>query len=394
MNTFRKFDNKKVLIWGYGREGKSSESFIKKHAENAEVEIFEGLYEEIDAEKFDYIIKSPGIPYLEENKKIISQTDIFFENFKDKVIGVTGTKGKSTTAAMLSQVLQKASSKKVFLLGNIGKPCLDYFDDIDDNSIIVFELSCHQLAHATMSPHIAVLLNIFEEHLDYYKTLERYRQAKLNVTNNQTNKDYLVVGEGCSDVQTKAQKIVVTSELCDDIKLTVVGKNNYFNAKVVRTIATQLVGCKDKDVLNALEEFKGLPHRLEYVTERNGIKFYDDSISTIPEAAINAMESISGKKIALIGGMDRGIDYSILIDYIKEHREITFICMYATGQKIYNAASTENVIWAEDLENAVNTAYEVGCEKCSCILTPAAPSYDHFKNFEERGELFKKYILK
>ena len=159
----QKFDNKSILIWGYGREGQSTEQFLKRCCKPRSVEIFEGKWEEIDREKYDYIIKSPGIAMEEDDEKVTSQTEIFLESFRDRVIGITGTKGKSTTAAMLYHVLS-GSDRKVIFLGNIGEPCLNHFEEIEEDTAVVFEMSCHQLAHAKISPHIAVFLSGQEEH--------------------------------------------------------------------------------------------------------------------------------------------------------------------------------------------------------------------------------------
>ena len=190
-NSVEMFRNKKILIWGYGREGQSTENFLKRHNVCKEVKVYEGKKDDKLFAEYDYIFKSPGIVCFDDDPRFMSQTQVFMQAFKDKTIGITGTKGKSTTSAMLHKVLAECSTKDAILLGNIGKPCLDYFDEVTDNSVIVFELSCHQLAQTKVSPHIAVLLNLFEEHLDYYETVERYYAAKMNVTAFQSVDDYV-----------------------------------------------------------------------------------------------------------------------------------------------------------------------------------------------------------
>ena len=168
MNIQEKFGNKRILIWGFGREGQSTKHFLSRCCTPACVDVFEGKRDGIDEDAYDFIIKSPGIVMEEEHPKYTSQTEIFLEEHRDRVIGVTGTKGKSTTASMLRHVLGRCLNKKVILLGNIGEPCLDYFDEVDDETVVVFEMSCHQLAHTKVSPHVALFLNLYEEHLDYY----------------------------------------------------------------------------------------------------------------------------------------------------------------------------------------------------------------------------------
>ena len=171
---------KKILIWGYGREGKSTEHFILDHNIDCEYDIFEGKYEDIDCDKYDIIVKSPGIKCHEDNIKFTSQTELMLAQFAKNIIGITGTKGKSTTASMLYTTLRNCGVDCV-LVGNIGRPCLERYDEIKDDTTIVYEMSCHQLAHAKASPKIAVLLNLYEEHLDYYDTMERYKNAKFNI---------------------------------------------------------------------------------------------------------------------------------------------------------------------------------------------------------------------
>ena len=181
MDIISELNGNRILIWGYGREGKATEHFLQRCVKPASVDIFEGKKEEIDEDDYDFIIKSPGIVMNEENPKYTSETELFLQQFRDQVIGITGTKGKSTTSAMLYTVLKACSSRPVLLLGNIGQPCLDYFEEVTEDTIIVYEMSCHQLAHTNVSPHIAIFLNLYEEHLDYYGTVEKYFEAKSHI---------------------------------------------------------------------------------------------------------------------------------------------------------------------------------------------------------------------
>ena len=394
MKKYERFDGKRILIWGYGREGKSTEKFLKEFCEPESVGIFEGKREDIREEDYDYIIKSPGIVMEDDDPKYTSQTDILLEVYKKNIIGVTGTKGKSTTSAMLHHVLDECLDTNVILLGNIGKPCLDYFGDIKDDTVVVFEMSCHQLAHAHFSPHIAVFLNIYEEHLDYYHTFENYFRAKCNITNNQDGNDVLYIGDQVPSFETKAVKKVIHRDDTPHFELNVPGKHNEYNAYVVSSIATEMFGIEPDRIRAALKTFKGLPHRLCYIGEKDGIKYYDDSISTIPNATIEALEAIKDAKSVIIGGLDRGISYDILIDYIREHNEYIYIFAYESGKKIYEAVKgPDNRILVEDLKEAVNKAKEVTPEGSSCILSPAAASYGYFKDFEERGDKFREFCF-
>lgn len=390
MQKYERFDGKKILIWGYGHEGRSTEGFLKRFCDPESVEIFEGSRDDIDESKYDYIIKSPGIPMDDDDEKFTSQTQIFLESYRDQTIGITGTKGKSTTSAMLHHVLS-AADKKCLLLGNIGKPCLDSYGDISDDTVVVFEMSCHQLAHVTRSPYVSVFLNLYEEHLDYYKTIERYFAAKANITRFQKPGDHLYVGGSVPALETKASVVKIDYDDVPEYELAVLGHQNHYNAHFVYRIATDLFGIDDALIRRALSGFAGLDHRLQHIGRKNGIDFYDDSISTIPSATIEAVSSVANAKTVLIGGMDRGISYDELIDFIKEHPEYEYILSYDSGKRIYESVSSlENCYYEPDLEGAVSLATTITPEGYAVILSPASASYGYFKNFEERGDIFRE----
>ncbi len=391
MKNYDKFDNKKILIWGFGREGRSSKTFLEKFCHAASVEIFEGKRDEIDESSYDFIIKSPGIVMDDDDARFTSQTQIFLECFRDNTIGITGTKGKSTTSAMLYHVLSKAGKRSV-LLGNIGEPCLDYFDQIDDDTIVVFEMSCHQLAHINVSPHVAVFLNLFEEHLDYYKTFDRYLAAKANITKYQTESDILLCGGNVPRLSTDAKVSRIDFNEVPSYNLSVLGHHNEYNAHFVYRIATEVLGMDKDKVKEFLATYKGLPHRLEFIGNIDGIDYYDDSISTIPSATIEALESVPNAGTVIIGGMDRGINYDTLIEYINTHKQYTYILCYDSGRRIHSKLrDNDSCMYVTDLKAAVKTAREITDKNKAVILSPASASYGFFKNFEERGEVFASY---
>ena len=395
LNIKERFNDKKILIWGYGREGKSTESFLKTHCSPKSIDIFEGKRDGFDEESYDIIFKSPGIVMLEDNDRFTSQTEIFLECFRDQTVGITGTKGKSTTSAMLAKVLSDCTERNVILLGNIGLPCLDRYDDIDSDSIVVFEMSCHQLVNTKVSPHIAVLLNLYEEHLDYYGTMEAYFGAKKNITLHQHEGDRLFVGDNVPKVETAAGVTVINTEEVGEYILKIPGEHNYINAEFVYRIAQDVFGADGEDIKQSMAQFEGLPHRLQYIGENKGIRFYDDSISTIPHATIAALTALPDTDTVLIGGMDRGIDYDELISYIKTHPGVKYIFAYETGKRIYDEVSScPECYYEEDLEAAVKLAVDLTTPGRICLLSPAAASYGYFKNFEHRGEMFKQYALK
>lgn len=465
-----KLTDKRILIFGYGREGKSTEEYIKAHVKYRSLDIFEGKISEIDEDNYDYIIKSPGIVMLESNPKYTSQTELFLDEFSDKTIGITGTKGKSTTSSMIAHVLNSIG-KKAILLGNIGKPCFDMIDEIDNDTWIVFELSCHQLLHINKAPHIAVFLNLFEEHLDYYGTMDRYFAAKANIISHQTEEDLCFVSDNVPAIEHKSKMVVIDGP-SRDYELSILGEHNKINAEFVTRVvekvcmggdgmaeAADIVNISQntntgtireigedvvditkntntgtmretgedmvditENTMSAIKSFKGLPHRLEYFTTKNDVRYYDDSISTIPEACINAVTSVDNTGTVIIGGMDRGIDYDILVDFIKNRKDVLFILCYATGERIAaelekdgimltndrNALKNDDVMLTDDenmskntdimltdnLDSAVKIAKERTKAGKACILSPAAPSYGYFKNFEERGDYFKELVNK
>lgn len=391
MDRYTKLDGKRVLIWGYGREGKSSERFLREYCKPAEIAVFEGKREDIDESKYDCILKSPGIVMHEENPKYSSMTEIFLEEFRDQIIGITGTKGKSTTSSMLAHVLGDCLPRKVILLGNIGKPCLDYYGEIDEDTVIVFELSCHQLAHVRVSPHVAVFLNLFEEHLDYYGTLDRYFAAKCNITRFQKAGDSFFVGAQVPPIETAAKVTKITFGEAPEYHLQVLGEHNNYNADFVYRIATEVYGADAEAVKASLQTFTGLPHRLQRIGVKDGVTYYDDSISTIPNATIEALGSIPGAYSVIVGGMDRGIDYSALVQFIRENPQYRYILAYESGKRIYGEVS--DCGWCclvEDLAAAVAEAKRITPAGRACVLSPAAASYGYFKDFEERGNVFRE----
>ena len=391
--TQEKIKGKRVLIWGYGREGKSTENFIKNYCEPESVEIFEGKRGDVHEDNYDLIFVSPGIPLeKDEDARFTSQTEVFLEEFWGQTVGITGTKGKSTTSAMLCHVLNGAG-KKALLMGNIGKPCFDYIAEMDEETTAVYELSCHQCDRLLVSPHTAVFLNLYEDHLDRYITRERYFEAKLGITRNQDEHDVLYAGEDIPPFETRARIERVKRSEAEVIPLRVRGRHNLFNAEVVTRIAEKEFGIERSRAHAILAEFTGLPHRLQFAGCYGGVDYYDDSISTIPEAAISAAGSVENAKTVLIGGMDRNIDYTILCDFIRSRQDLNFILSYASGKRILESVQGLPNVWYEpDLDCAVKKAREITPPETACIMSNAAASYGYFKDFEERGDYFQKII--
>ena len=204
---------------------------------------------------------------------------------------------------------------------------------------------------------------------------------------------YLFVGNNVPPLETAADVTVISYDDPMHFDMKLKGEHNQFNARFVYTISTRLFGCDPDRVRKALKEFNGLKHRMQFAGNVDGVDYYDDSISTIPEAAIAAIRSIPNACTILLGGMDRNIDYDILIDFIRAHGEYNYILMYKSGARIWKEVGDLPCCqYREDLQGAVALAKEITPAGKACILSPAAASYGYFKNFEERGDVFQQLI--
>lgn len=426
---------KNIAIVGFGKEGKSTYNFLRRHTsskltivdnnselltQNPELKNDEHLEFILgkdalnNLEQFDLIIKAPGVRFkdLDISKfkdKITSQLGLILDFFGSNVIGISGTKGKSTTTSLIYKVL-KDQDKDAFLLGNIGIPIFDYVEQFNGESILVIESAAPQLEFVKSSPHISIILNLFEEHLDFFGSKEPYFLSKMNLFKYQKTSDYGLYTSSNDTLKDYVDKGNYKTNLIDineDIKID--GNNVLFNDKVLynlnderlllgkHNVTNILFALRLSELLNldlektvkTINSFEPLEHRMEFVGTFNGVKYYNDSIATIPDACINACDTLKPDTL-IFGGMDRGIDYSKLINYFNKSDIDNFICMPETGYKIGNQIKNKNVYLIESLEDAVKKAKEV--TKHTCVMSPAAPSYNAFKNFEEKGKKYKEYI--
>ncbi len=427
-------DNKNVLILGFGKEGRSTLDFVEKYihpksvtiadfneitvADARENKVVFGKDYQKDLLQYDVIVKSPGIVYENPTPELLerttSQTSLFLLEYKDRTIGITGTKGKSTTTTLIHHVLKENGFSAV-LLGNIGIPPLSQIEKMQDESAIaVFEMSCHQLEYESSSPHIAVILNLFEDHLDHYGTRDKYVAAKRNIYKNQTETDIFVCNSDCAfeieDAVSNTVRVGNTGDvevlengffhrgeavvLSEDSSL-LHGAHNVYNIAVARAV-TSLVGVETEGFLSALATYQPLSHRLEYVKTLNGVMYYDDSISTVCQTTIQAISAFDNVETVIVGGMDRGIDYTSLVEFFCEHHVENIILTYDSGVRISKMLDSVGVkyIMAKDLEDAVDIAVRVARPETRAMLSPAAASYGYFKNFEHRGDMFKEYLNK
>ena len=409
-------EGRRILIAGYGREGRSAERLIQRLLPQADYAVADGN-DQITAESakdYDLIIKSPGVPMrvLEVSKsrspEVSSLTDLFLQVYGDLTIGVTGTKGKSTTASLIHHLLPGS-----ILAGNIGIPLFDILDDLREDSIVVAELSCHQLEVLHRSPHIAVLLNLFQEHLDHYDDYMGYKMAKMQIALHQQPGDHFFYctdnSELCSLVRSEelgmrsCKHPYSINDITDEEQVLLKacpleGDHNRSNALVACRVAS-LVTRQPLSTLNSqLSAFHGLRHRMEKVGVYKGITWYDDSISTIPAAAIAAVKALGRVDTLILGGFDRGIDYQPLVDFLKENPIKNLVFVGAAGRRIYNQLSplTSHLspLIEDDYTKIVPWCAEHTPQGGVVLLSPAAASYDAFKNFEVRGDFYREQILK
>ncbi len=453
------FSDKKIAILGLGVEGLSSARFLAKHRahlvifdQKSESEIDPVIinevkdlkiacilgkqaFKQLQKEKFDLVIRSPGINknevFLLDAAKsgaiITSQTQLFFDLCKSPIIGVTGTKGKGTTATLIYEMLKK-DGKDAYLGGNIGLPPLEFLEKLSDDSIVVLELSSFQLHDLHTSPHIAVMLMVVPEHLDYHDNAEDYLDAKRNLLRFQKstdfavlNRDYIATNE--SDIYTDGKVYFVSRErkvnegcyvynnafwvrqhgkeekiiLTKDILLP--GKHNWENV-CAAIMAAILAGVKEESIVSVLKTFKGLEHRLEFVREVNGVRYFDDSFSTTPETAIAAIEAFAEPEILILGGSSKNSDFTQLGNTISEAQNIKAIIGIGEEWKrikesLHNLPHHVLLVeGADSMHKAVRAAATIAKKGDVVILSPACASFDMFKNYKERGNLFKEEVFK
>lgn len=480
---------KKILILGYGREGKTSLAWLTRHwdtlapgavgvADQNPIASFVDLPERLSEQirvvsgadylehlhEYDIVLKSPGIPFAEytdqwvrpgvlkafPKTEISGQVDLFLRfGPTRKVIGVTGTKGKSTTSGLIAEMLQQGGCKAA-LLGNIGVPIFDELDRLTADQWVVLELSSHQLQFVQASPHIAVITNFYTEHLDHYRSYDEYIDSKLNIVRFQQAEDFFVLNVDQPEVVEKALPLVqgrvatvsLTSapatalfeqrperrvtdlrydgEQCVWKQLPAAipepvnpllfrnGENKalqglHFACDAALAAAAGLTaGLLPAAVAAGVRIYPGIPHRLEPVGTYREIEFYNDSIATIPEAARLAVETLKRVDTLLVGGMDRGLDYTDFADFLcsPDTGLRTLICLPDTGRAIAELcrkrlaaqASGLQILEVEEMEEAVRLAYAHTRKGRICLLSPAASSYNRYKDFTQRGEAFKTAV--
>ena len=437
------FKGKSVAILGFGREGRSTLEILRgtecgeigildknpvdqKDCEGCTLHCGENYLDHMG--DYDIIMKAPGIALFDKvspeiKEKITSQTDLFLRFCNNHTVGVTGTKGKSTTSSLITHMLNNCG-KKAILLGNIGIPPLSAIDTLEKGTTVVLEMSCHQLEYVKASPNTAVLLNVYEEHLDHYVDFNAYKHAKENIYRYQNEYDTLIYNKDLFNDEIRQLKenspnprrivsvsmeedkdanvylsgndiIFFTDKITyDQLSPKLEGRHNLYNIAAALTAAQYAIGI-GFDFMKAADSvgrFSGLEHRMETVRTVNGVRYINDSISTIPHATIWAVKTFNADTV-IIGGMDRGIMYDDLVKFLNKGDVQTIICLPDSGHKIADMLNTLSAVFkVNNMEEAVQKAAETA-KRC-CVLSPAAASYGFYKNFEERGRHFKELVNK
>ena len=435
--------DKKILVLGFGKEGKDNylalrklfpekiiaiadklefkelskknQEFLKK---DKNLKLYLGKNYLQSLKNYQLIIKTPGIrlsslkPFLRKKTKITSQTEIFFEYCPGKIIGVTGTKGKGTTSSLIYRILKKGGFR-THLIGNIGRPVFQTLLKAKKEDIFVYELSSHQLQSLKKSPYIAVFLNLYPDHLDYYKNFKEYCQAKESIINYQIKKDYFIYNSEQKLLReiakkSKAKKIPFNAKKIKNLGKIIARKEiplkGDFN--LLNILAAVLVGkifnISSEKMRKAIRSFKPMPHRLEFVGKYKGIEFYNDSFATIPQATIAALDALGKKvKTLILGGSSKKeVDFPLLAKKILKNKIENLILFPNTGKEIWkeilnfkkNEKNLPESFFVSSMAEAVKTAYNCTKKGSICLLSPASASFSIFRNYKERGNLFKKYV--
>lgn len=451
--------NKQVLVIGAARQGLALARFLASHG--AFVTLNDGRPEQdLQASKdqltdlpiiwvlgehpmellngTDLVCVSGGVPLdipllveaVNRNIPLSNDSQIFMEQVPSLVIGITGSAGKTTTTTLLGDIAQKATSKerKVWVGGNIGIPLINNVEEMSNTDLVILELSSFQLELMSISPNIAAIVNITPNHLDRHGTLNAYTNAKANILKYQTSQDTAILNRddpgsfglrnlvkgnlvsfGFSSIPEKENGSYVendsvwvtnqgkSEEICKLDEITIPGKHNISNVLAASAISN-VAGFNKEAIRAAILEFKGVPHRLQFVREWNGIRWINDSKATTPNGSMAAIESFAGPIVLLLGGKDKNLPWKNLLHLVNQKVDhvILFgdaaekIHGYIKDLKFQNRKFTLDK--CNQLQEAVITASKIAEPGDIVLLSPGGTSYDEFKDFEERGEMFQLWV--
>lgn len=389
----------------------------------------EGSYPDMD--KIDLILKSPGVPpnmdiLIEAKNKeiqIITDIELYYRLKSGKnILAITGTNGKTTTTKLTGEIFNKAG-KKAYTVGNIGVGILDILSNSQEEDMVIVEASSYQLEHTIdFKPHIGVIINITPDHLDWHEGFENYINAKKKILINQDSSDYTILNYDDKILRSMGKDLrsnliwfsveekldqgafiedgwIVyreedeTKRIMSLDKIQIPGKHNLENILAAFSIA-YIMGLDIEEISKAIEEFKGVEHRIEYVDKKKEIFFYNDSKGTNPDSTIKAIEALDRDIILIAGGYDKGSEYNELISSFKG-RVKELVLLGQTREKIRDAALNNdyrNLHLVDNMKEAVQLSYKLGEEGDKILLSPACASWGMYPNFEERGKDFKKIV--
>lgn len=440
------YTNKKVLVIGLARSGMAAIKLLnklgaqitlseRKEPSKEEIEILESMNVEITNQEmsvferdFDLVVKNPGVPPIspivkrlnERNIPIITEIELAYDVSKPQhYIAITGTNGKTTTTTIVYEILKQAYKDKALVGGNIGTPLcelvLQYNLLENEGYYISLEISNHQLVDIiNFRPEVSTIINLGPDHLETMGSLHNYYKSKTEVYRNQKDDDLFIMNIDDELVKEYSAKYPINCKIetfsletdkayaylkdnyiyvdnkkilsTDDIK--VVGKHNIQNI-IVSILACQKAGVSNEDIVTAISNFKGVEHRIEFVREINGVKYYNDSKGTNTDATITALKAFDKGIILLVGGYEKGLDMSEMRKYLKPVKKV--IGFGAAGKRIASDLVDDPII-VTTLDEAINEAYNLATDGDVVLLSPTTSSYDQYSGYEERGRHFKKLV--
>ncbi len=446
------FEGKKVLVVGAGKSGIAAFNLLEKKKANAILydsntqldkkaleeglvkgfrgEIILGELTEDRKDNLDYVVLSPGVPtdlpYVNELRDrkipILGEIELAYQFSKGKVAAITGTNGKTTTTTLVGEIM-RTYYDDVYVVGNIGLPYTQMVEQTKETSITVAEMSSFQLETVTtFRPDVSAILNITPDHLNRHHTMEAYVEAKMRITMNQTASDCCILNYEDGLIREAAKKIstnilwfssarvlekglflekdtiiysdgITRTDIINVNELQILGRHNYENVMVAVGIALKM-GVPLNCIQTALKAFQGVEHRIEYVTTKHGVKYYNDSKGTNPDASIQAIKAMRTKTLLIAGGYDKDNEYDEWIQAFDN--KVTYLVLLGqTRVKIKEAATRlgiQNIVLVESLKEAVDFCAEHANPGESVLLSPCCASWGMFKNYEERGCMFKEYV--
>ncbi|MFA5954325.1 MAG: UDP-N-acetylmuramoyl-L-alanine--D-glutamate ligase [Patescibacteria group bacterium] len=452
------WQGKQVAIIGFGIEGEAALDYLIKNGAKVTVcdkideaalgDRYTRSREKVEAwqlgadylhklKEVDAVFRSPGTPFysveiqeaLKSGVQITSGTKEFFQNCPARIVGVTGTKGKGTTATLIYEML-KAAGQRAYLVGNIGKPALSVLPELTKEDIVVFELSSFQLQDLDSSPSIAVVLGVTVDHQDHHASVEEYEESKSAIVRFQKEEDVTItnIDYPASEriaAETKGRLVPVSTArqleygvyVADGnimqniggspisiVALNEIGLRGAFNAEnvVAAVAAGSVLGIEEETIAAVLRIFTGLPHRLEFVRDVRGVMYWDNSYATTPETTVAAIQSFKEPIVLLLGGYEKGFNYRALADGVVASSVKAIVGIGKNAPQMYEAvqvaaskagkSAPQYIEGGETMSSMISAANSVAVSEDVVLLSPAAASFDKFKNVTDRGEQFKKVV--